>query len=78
MDMTAVGLAAAVPDVAISARTATEWALDRIAERDGRQWAFRIVRFERALADADLVDDDPAVARCRWPECRSRSRTKSP
>jgi hypothetical protein len=64
MEMTAVGLAAAVPDIAMSARTATEWALDRIAEGDGRQRAFRIVRVERALADADLVDDDPGVAPC--------------
>ncbi len=59
MDMTAVGLAAAVRGGAVSARTATEWALDRIAERDGRLRAFRVVRAEEALAEAALIDDHP-------------------
>jgi amidase len=62
MEVTAVGIAAAVRSGRMSARAATEQALARIAERDGGLLAFRTVRADRALAEADLVDADPSRA----------------
>ena len=59
MEETAVGIAAAVRSGRMSARAATEQALQRIAERDPGLLAFRIVRGDQALAEADLVDADP-------------------
>jgi amidase len=62
METTAVGIAAAVRSGRMSARAATALALERIAERDGGLLAFRTVRAERAMAEADLIDADPARA----------------
>ena len=60
MEATAVGIADAVRNGRMSARAATEQALERISQRDGELLAFRTVRAERALAEAELVDADPA------------------
>ncbi|MGI8667901.1 MAG: amidase [Jatrophihabitans sp.] len=57
--MTATRIAAAVRDGELTARSAVEAALGRIAERDPGICAFRTVRAERALAEADAVDADP-------------------
>src|SRR4051794_32753644 len=62
MEATAVGIAEAVRSGRMSARTATEQALQRIAQRDGGLLAFRTVRADRALAEADVVDADPGRA----------------
>ncbi len=54
--LTATETAEAVRAGVLTARTATEHALDRIALRDGGIGAFRVVRAARALAEADAVD----------------------
>jgi len=54
--MTATETAAAVRAGECTARAATAQALDRIARRDGAIGAFRVVRTERALAEAAAVD----------------------
>jgi amidase len=59
MSITAVDTAVAVRCGGLSARAATEQALARIAERDSDVAAFRTVRAERALAEADIVDARP-------------------
>jgi amidase len=56
MDSTAVEIAAAVRAGELTARAATEAAVQRIAERDGRIGAFQVVRAEAALREADVVD----------------------
>jgi amidase len=43
----------------LSAVAAVEAALDRIADRDAAIGAFQVVRAERALAEAALIDADP-------------------
>jgi Asp-tRNA(Asn)/Glu-tRNA(Gln) amidotransferase A subunit family amidase len=62
MTRTAVQTAEAVRRGELSARAATEQALARIAERDPDLCAFRTVRHERALADAEQIDAHPARA----------------
>jgi amidase len=57
--MTATGTAEAVRRGDLSARQATEQALARIAEHDPELRAFRVVRHERALAEAELIDAHP-------------------
>ena len=57
--MTAVQTAEAVRQGQLSARAATEQALARIAERDHKLGAFRVVRHQRALAEAEQVDAHP-------------------
>ena len=54
--LTATETAEAVRAGVLTARTATEHALDRIAARDGGIGAFRVVRAAHALAEADAVD----------------------
>jgi amidase len=56
MVRTAVETAEAVRRGVLSARTATEQALARIAERDPAVGAFRVVRGRGALAEADAID----------------------
>jgi len=53
---TATQTAAEVRAGTLTARTATEQALARIAKADTRVGAYQIVRSERALAEADAVD----------------------
>ena len=53
---TAVGTATAVRSGSVSAREATQHALERIAERDEVLGAFQVVRTDRALAEADALD----------------------
>jgi amidase len=62
VEATAVGIAAAVRSGQSSARAAVEQALRRIAEHDPALLAFRTVRVDQALAEADLVDADPGRA----------------
>ncbi|HEX8093057.1 amidase [Jatrophihabitans sp.] len=57
--MRAIETSAAVRRGDLSARAATEQALARIAERDPALGAFRVVRHQRALAEADEVDARP-------------------
>jgi amidase len=59
MEITAVSIAAAVRSGRTSAREAVEQALDRIAERDRELLAFRVVRDDRALAEAAAIDASP-------------------
>ncbi|HST82068.1 MAG TPA: amidase family protein, partial [Kineosporiaceae bacterium] len=59
METTAVDLAAAVRSGRHSARDSVEQALDRIAKRDRELLAFRVVRAERAVAEAEAVDVNP-------------------
>lgn len=59
MELTAFETAGAVRRGELSARAATELALTRIAERDPALGAFRVVRHERALAEAAEVDARP-------------------
>jgi amidase len=59
MGMTAAETAEAVRRSELSARTATEQSLARIAERDPGLGAFRVVRQQRALAEAEQIDADP-------------------
>jgi len=54
--LTATETAEAVRAGSLTARVATEQALDRIARRDSAIGAFRVVRTERALVEADAVD----------------------
>ncbi|HZZ96259.1 MAG TPA: amidase family protein [Jatrophihabitantaceae bacterium] len=56
MDSTAAEIACAVRAGEFTARAATEAALARIADRDGRIGAFQVVRAEAALREADAVD----------------------
>jgi amidase len=58
-----VQTAAAVRRGELSARAATQHALARIAERDADIRAFRVVRQDRALAEAEQVDAHPDRAR---------------
>jgi amidase len=53
---TAAEIAAAVRDGALTARTATEQALERIEQRDGPIGAFQEVRVFTSLREADAVD----------------------
>ncbi|MEO9220388.1 MAG: amidase family protein [Mycobacteriaceae bacterium] len=55
--MTATEIADAVHAGELTARAATEQALERITQRDNAIHAFRVVRTEGALAEADAVDD---------------------
>ena len=55
-DRTATQTAAEVRAGTLTARSATEQALARIARADTRVGAYQIVRSEKALADADAVD----------------------
>src|SRR5215218_2410391 len=59
MVMTAIETAAAVRRGELSARAATEQALARIAERNPGLCAFRVVRRQRALAEAERIDAHP-------------------
>ncbi len=59
---TAVDVAAAVRSGTVSAVSATENALERIARRDGAIGAFRVVRRERALTEAAGIDLHPQRA----------------
>ncbi|SOD75098.1 amidase [Jatrophihabitans sp. GAS493] len=54
--LTAVQTAAAVADGSLTARAAAEEALARIAEREPKLNALRVIRDEKALAEADAVD----------------------
>ncbi|HEX4726543.1 MAG TPA: amidase family protein [Jatrophihabitans sp.] len=56
MTLTAVQLSAAVRNGELTARSATEQTLRRIGRYDGDLNAFRLVRAEAALAEADGVD----------------------
>ena len=56
VETTAVGIAAAVLGGRSSARAEVERALARVAERDPELLAFRVVRRDQALAEADQVD----------------------
>ena len=56
MTLTAVQLAAAVRNGEQTARSVTEQALRRIGQHDNDLHAFRLVRAEAALAEADAVD----------------------
>jgi amidase len=62
METTAVDLAAAVRSGRHSARDSVDQALDRIATRDPELLAFRVVRAERARAEAEAVDVHPGRA----------------
>jgi amidase len=57
--ITATEIVAAVRSGALSARTATEQALERIDRLDGRLGAFQVVRTFAALREADAVDLRP-------------------
>lgn len=59
MQMTATQTAEAVRRGELSARAVTEQALARIAERNHELGAFRIVRHQRALAEAEQIDAHP-------------------
>lgn len=56
MTSTAAQLAAAVRSGELTARSVTEQALRRIGQHDNDLHAFRLVRAEAALAEADVVD----------------------
>lgn len=62
MSMTASEIARSVRRGETSARAHTQSALDRIADLDGPVGAFQVVRRERALAEADAVDQRPERA----------------
>jgi len=56
MTQTAAEIAAAVRTGKLTARTATEHALERIEQRDGRIGAFQEVRVFKSLHEADAID----------------------
>ena len=75
---TAARIAAAVRTGELTARQAVEEALARIEASDSRLGAYQEVRVFAALREADAVDARARPRRrCRWPACRSRSRTTS-
>ncbi len=49
--------------------------LHQIAAYDGLLGAFQRVRWERAVVEADELAGRSILLHCRWPACRSRSRT---
>lgn len=59
MTRTALEIAAAVRDGSVPASEITRQALDRIADKDSAIGAFRVLRRERALAEAAAVDAHP-------------------
>lgn len=63
MTLTAVQLSAAVRGGELTARSATADALRRIGRHDNDLHAFRLVRAEAALAEADAVDERTDLAR---------------
>ena len=56
---TAVATVVAVQQGRLTARAATQQALERILDSDGALGAFQLVRGDRALAEADAVDTRP-------------------
>lgn len=69
---TAAEIAAAVREKRVTPREVVAEHLARIAELDGRVGAFRTVRAEAALAEADEVGARPDLAELPWPVCRWR------
>ena len=63
--MNATAIATAVRDGTLSARSAVQTSLDRIAATDGKINAFTAVLAERALKRADAVDASPRRARMK-------------